>query len=279
MPAIDGKTRVAVHLAYPADHVKTPAIFNRRCHARRLNAVLVPWQVKPADLSATIEGLRCCENLAGLVVTVPHKIAAAARCDRLQGTASLIGVVNVARLDADGALVGENFDGAGFLSGLRREGIEPKGMRVLLLGAGGAATAIAGSLLGAGVGQLHIANRTLAKAQMLAQRMGSEASGIISAVVEPKRRYDMIVNATSLGMRQGDKLPVDADLIDANTLVAETIMQPAVTPLMREAGKRGARIHHGKHMIMSQIDLLIDFLFEPGAAQQLDVGGMLEARP
>jgi len=267
---IDGKTRVVVHLAWPSAHLRTPTFFNPRCRELGLNAVLVPWAVKPERLADAWQGLRHVENLAGVILTLPHKQAAAPLCDALEGDAVDLGVVNVARRDGEGRFTGRMYDGEGMVQGMLRQGVDPAGKRTLLLGAGGAATAIAFSLARAGVSSLSIANRSAGRAQALAARVGARVPGVpVQAAGNDPAGYELVVNATSLGLRPDDPMPCDPARLDPGATVAEVVMQPAETPLLIAARERGARVHKGEHMITAQMDLLIGFLLgEPGGAPQ-----------
>ncbi|NYZ11300.1 shikimate dehydrogenase [Azospirillum sp. RWY-5-1] len=265
---IDGRTRIVPLLAHPSHHLRTPAAFNRRCAALGVNAVCIPWQVEPRHLAETVGALRHGDSIAGLIVTVPHKAAVAELCDELTGDARHLRVANVVRRGADGRLVGAMFDGVGYVAGLRHRGIEPAGRRVLLVGAGGAATAIAGALAGAGVAELAIANRSAAKAERVVDLLRDAYPSVALRVAPPDPAgFDLVVNATSLGMQPTDALPVDPARIDVGAVVAEVVMQPAVTPLLVAAQARGLAIHEGEHMLTAQLGLLAGFLFAGAAGE------------
>jgi shikimate dehydrogenase len=268
--SIDGHTRVVVILAYPTHHVRTPAFFNARVAALGINAVLVPWQVSPERLPEVVEGLRHVETVAGVVVTVPHKQRMALLCDELQGIAADLGVCNVARRTSDGRFIGRMYDGIGFVAGMRGQGIDPEGKRVLLLGAGGAATAVAAALLDANVQHLTIVNRTRDKADSLAAQLkAGRPHADVEAADGTAGRWDLIVNGTSLGLKPTDPLPLDPAVLDPDSIVAEVIMQPAETALLQAAKARGCRIHRGEHMVAAQIDLLVEYLLpDPGREEQ-----------
>jgi shikimate dehydrogenase len=261
MTEITGRTRLYAIVADPVGHVRTPMVFNARFAAKGTDAVLVPLHVPPAGLPDLFRAARAMKNLGGLIVTVPHKSAAVALCDEVSDMARAIGAVNTIRREPDGRLLGEMFDGPGFLAGLRQEGIEPRGRSVLLSGAGGAANAIAFVLAQAGVARLTIANRTSARAEELAARVRRYAPTVeISAGPPDPTGHELVVNATSLGLKEEDALPLDVDRLTPGMIVAEIIMIPEQTKLLREAARRGCRVHLGRHMLDTQVELMARFI-------------------
>ena len=263
---IDGHTAVLVHLAYPAAHLQTPRHFNRRCKERGVNAVLVPWQVHPDNLATTMDALRQAENLAGIIVTIPHKETCAQLCDRLEGVADFLGVANVIRREADGSLTGRILDGQGFVEGLCHMDVKIAGRQVLIAGAGGVALAIAAALLDAGASKISIVNRTRSRAEMMVQRLrkyaanvGLEATVTVAADSDPTG-YDIVINATALGMHADDALPFPVCKITAQMVVAEVVMAPSITPLLHAAASNGAKTVPGAAMITGQINPFIDFV-------------------
>jgi len=263
-PTITGATRIVPHLAFPSGHLRTSTFFNPRCRELGIDAVLVPWEIAPEDLPGAWSALRLTRNVPGVVVTLPHKAAVAGLCEHRIGAAQSLGVANVARRNVDGTFVADMLDGVAFVAGLRRAGHEPKGRRALMVGAGGAASAIALSLAGAGVASLTIANRSHEKAEALAQTVARLCPGVpVSAGAPEAAGMELIVNATSLGMKPDDPLPLASDTIPAGSVVAEVVMNPDVTRLLVEAERRGAAIHRGVHMIKAQIDALIASIFGP----------------
>jgi len=264
MMEITGHTQIFGILADPIHHVKTPQGINRLLEARRFDGVMVPIHVGAGGLGAMVDGLRRMNNLGGFVVTVPHKTAMPALCDELSPAAQRIGAVNVVRRTAAGRLVGGMLDGEGFVAGLRSEGIEPAGLATYLAGAGGAASAIAYALAQAGVSRLTVANRTPAKAEDLIARLKEDFPGLaLELGTEDPSQHDLVVNGTSLGLREGDVLPLNTSRLSADQIVAEIIMQPAETPLLRAARAKGCRVHFGAPMLASQIALMAAFLGVP----------------
>lgn len=257
---ITGTTRVLGILADPIAHVKAPPGINRIARQRGRDAVMVPFQVAPADLAHFAGSLRALKSFDGAIITVPHKGAMARLCDEVSPSARAIGAVNVIRRETDGRLVGDMLDGRGFVAGLAVAGIPIRGLRAYLAGAGGAANAIAFALVEGGVAKLTIANRTRDKAEALRQRileLHPEASVFIGD--SDPSGHDLIVNGTSLGMREDDASPLDTSRLTAEMIVAEVIMVPTLTPLLIAAQAKGCRIHLGKPMLDQQLELMADY--------------------
>lgn len=262
MPWVTGTTRVFATIANPTDHVRAPMVFNPLFAARGLDHVMVPVSVPPESLRATIDGFRGVSNFGGMAVTIPHKMELAKLCDTLGPTAQLTGAVNAVRFDPDGTIHGDNFDGAGFVEGLRRNGHDPAGSTVLMVGAGGAARAIALALCAAGVGRLLIRNRTPDKAVAIADelaRLGGYGQ-VESAPDHDGSDVDMIVNTTSLGLHEGEALPLPLAAVGAETLIAEIIMLPERTAWLADAEARGLKTHYGRHMLDYQVELIGTFI-------------------
>jgi shikimate dehydrogenase len=260
-PQITGSTTLCAILADPIHHVRLPQTFNALMEQWNRDVLLVPVHVVPDALVAVINGLRQVQNLAGFAVTVPHKSAVLALCDEASPHAHAVGAVNVVRREADGRLVGEILDGVGFVDGLRQNGIEPRGMSVFLAGAGGAANAIAFGLAESGIAGLRIWNRTQSKSEDLRERLLHLYPELDIAIANnDPSGADLVVNATSLGLRDGDPLPLDTEKLQADQIVAEIIMKPVMTPLLRAAEARGCRICLGAPMLDCQLTLMAEFM-------------------
>ena len=264
MPWVDGNSRVFGVIAHPVTHVRAPMVFNPRFAAAGLGHIMVPIDAPPESLESIIRGLQNMPNFGGLAVTIPHKLAMAELCDDLGTVAQLTGAVNAVRFDPDGRLYGDNFDGAGFVAGCRGNGFEVTGKTVLMLGAGGAARAIAAALCESGVGQLTIANRNLANAQLLVDLMVTDV-GFTNVTAQPLAEtdgagVDMIINGTSLGLHADDAMPLALDHVSKDTVIADIIMVPAETKWLQDAARRGLAVHFGRHMLDYQIDLIGRFI-------------------
>ena len=264
MPGITGRTRIFAILGDPVAHVRTPQGFNALAAARGYDGVMVPVQVSAADLPAMVAGLRAMANVGGVIATVPHKTAIVPLLDTLSETARRIGAVNAVRREPDGTLAGEILDGIGFVAGLRAAGHEPGGRSVYIAGAGGAACAIAFALAEADASRLTIFNRTAERAIGLLTRLQAHFPALpLAAGTRDPRGHDIVVNTTSQGLHEGDALPLDVGALTADQLVAEIIMEPAVTPLLAAATAAGCRVHPGLPMLKCQLDLMADWMGVP----------------
>ena len=223
---------------------------NAAFRAAGLDWIYVALEVAPGRVAAALAGARAL-HIAGLSVTIPHKEAAAAEVDELSPAAQAIGAINTVVPAPDDRLRGENTDGAGFLGSLADEGFDPAGRRCVVVGAGGAARAVIHALGGAGAGEVVVVNRSADRAEtavMLAGDAGRMGSGADVA------HAHLVVNATPLGLTgvDLDALPLDPDLLGPGQLVLDLIPNPAVTPLMKEARRRGARAAGGLGMLVHQ---------------------------
>ena len=263
---ISGTTKLFGCIAHPTDHVRAPSIFNPVFAAKGQDAVMVPIDIHPDMIEEGIAGLRAMPNFIGAAVTIPHKMPIASLCDKLSDVAKITGAVNAIRFQ-DGKLYGENFDGAGFVAGLYGEGHNLDGKKCLMIGAGGAARAIAYALCGEPIAQLDVYNRTTQKADELVEAVLSETpdakipnAKINVAQVLNEADYDVVINATSLGLQSTDSLPCDPQKLSETALVCDIIMAPEQTPLLVAASARGLVCHFGRHMLDYQKSLISAFI-------------------
>lgn len=236
-----------------------------------LDWIYVACEVAPGDVEAAFAGARAL-GVGGLSVTIPHKAAALAAVDEVTDAARAVGAVNTVVPAGAGRLRGDNTDGAGFLASLADEGFDPAGRSCVVVGAGGAARAVVHALAGAGAASVIVVNRTPARAEAVAALAG--AGGRVGAAADVAGA-DLVVNATPLGMAgtsAGD-LPFDAGMLREGQLVVDLVPNPAVTPLMRAARDRGARVAGGLGMLVHQGALA----FEQWTGQPAPVGVMRAA--
>lgn len=250
---IDAHTQVVGVLGYPVRHSLSPTMHNAAFEALGLNWVYLAFEVPPERLAEAIAGMRAL-GIRGLNLTIPHKEAACSLVDRLTAQAEAIGAVNTLFWDGD-TLVGDNTDSEGFLRSLLEAGVEPKGQRVLVLGAGGSARAVVYALRQRGA-SVWLANRNLQRAEQLAQRY--DAEGVLSldaAALAPQlTRFDGVVNCTPLGMHPNEETmpPLPVANLPAHAWVCDLVYRPLETRLLREAHAHGLKTVSGLGMLLWQ---------------------------
>lgn len=263
---LDGETRLIPILGDPIAQVKSPALLTESFAARGLNAIVPPVHVRSADFAGVVAGLKKIGNVDGLVITVPHKFAASDICDRLSEQARFISSVNVVRRDADGTWFGDNCDGQGYLAGIRAEGGQVAGKTVLLVGAGGAGSAIAYEFLREGAARIAIHDVDPARRDDLVVRLNGGFPGQASAGGNNPEGFDIVANATPLGMRNGDPLPVQADRLVASQFVADCVTRPDITPMLKEARSLGCATMTGIGMFNGVADRMTAFYADASLA-------------
>ncbi|XVQ06666.1 shikimate dehydrogenase family protein [Spirillospora sp. CA-255316] len=260
MGRISGTTRLLAVLGDPVRQVRAPALVNPLLDRLGLDMVLVPMHVRPADLGEVVGGLRRIGNLDGLLVTVPHKFAICRYADELAPAAAFTGSANALRREPEGRWRADNFDGVGFVRGLRGAGHEPGGRRFAMVGAGGAGTALAAAVLEAGAAHLAVCDTDAGRLEALVARLGARWPGRVTGSAEPRlEEADIAVNATPLGLRPADPLPFDPRALPPGGVVADIVMEPRETPLLRTAAALGLAVHHGSHTLDHQLECYRDF--------------------
>lgn len=259
---LNGSTRVHFVVGDPIAQVKSPADVSQAFQARGRNAIVVPAHVTPADLRSWLDAISKMRNVDGVIVTVPHKFAAFDLCATTTERASFLNTVNVMRRSADGRWHGDMFDGLGFVTAMRECGGQPEDKRALLVGAGGAGSAIAHALVLAGVSTLAIHDADPQRRDTLIARLQALGKGTVQAGSPDPRGFDIVVNATPIGMKEDDPLPFDGSGLTGAMHVACVITAPAVTPLIARARELGCTTQTGGDMFVRVRDLMVDFLLE-----------------
>jgi shikimate dehydrogenase len=256
---LDGATRLIPLLGDPIAQVKAPAGLTAEFARRGHNMMVVPFHVTPDHFSSVVASLGPIRNVDGFIATVLHKFAAHDQCSTLSPRAKCLGVVNVVRRNGDGGWHGDMLDGLGFVRGIEVAGCRLPGRRALLVGAGGAGSAIALALLDGGVAQLAVHDQDGAKRKALIARLDNVHAGKALVGSTNPLGFDIIVNATPMGMREGDPVPVEVDTLSPSTFVGDVITMPEVTPLLAAARERGCGTQTGVGMFESSIELMADF--------------------
>ncbi|HEX5614057.1 MAG TPA: shikimate dehydrogenase [Acidimicrobiia bacterium] len=253
---VSATTTVAAVIGDPIRHSVSPALHNAAFRATGLDWVFVAFEVASGGASAALDAMRSLA-LGGLSVTMPHKHDVAQACDELTDDAARLASVNCVVRRADGSLLGDSTDGEGFVRALRDAGHDPAGESVLLLGAGGAARAVAVALGRAGC-RVHVAARRAAAARDAAALV---AGGV---TVEWDERHDavaaatLVVNATPIGMGGEGESPLRPDVLGPRHVVADLVYHPLLTPLLRSATERGSAGVDGLGMLVHQAALAFE---------------------
>jgi len=244
----------------PLTTAKSPELLNRLFIEQRADAVCVPFQVEADDLSAFVTGARVMKNLSGVLVTMPHKQRMMACVDDLHPTARQVGALNVIRCDDDGRWVGAIFDGLGCVLGMQWEGNHPANKSVLLIGAGGAGRAIAFAVASAGARSLAIFDVDEGRAEDLVEAVAAATECHTHVGAPDPHGYEIVINATPVGMKPDDPMPVDPNRLEAGSTIVDIVNSPDPTALCRAARARGCRTQSGRPMHEGQAVHALRFL-------------------
>jgi shikimate dehydrogenase len=257
---ISGKTTLIAHLGYPTETFKAPMIYNPWFDQAGIDAVVVPMGVRPDDFPKFLRLLFKLSNIRGALVTMPHKVTVVSLLDEVTPTVRVAGSCNAILRRPDGSLLGDMFDGAGFVRGVERKGRKLAGASALVVGSGGVGSAIAASLAASGVTRMGLVDANSASAEALAGRLRENYGQLeVTTGSADPIGYDVVVNATPLGMKDGDPLPIDASLLAPTTFVGEVVMKTEYTPFLRAAKEKGCQVQVGTDMLFEQIPAYLEF--------------------
>ncbi len=264
---LDGNTRVSVIIGTPIAQVRSPEGITREMQARGVNALLVPLEVQPQDVAAMVAALGKVSNLDGITVTVPHKQAAFACCGTVSERARILRAVNVMRRLDDGSFAGDHVDGESLINGLNQLRFDVAGRRALVVGAGGAGSAIVLALIEAQASEVVICDVDTARRDDLLQRMTARFGGRAVGGENNPRGFGLVVNATPAGMRAGEAPPIDPTLIDPGTMVCDVVTPPGKSALIVAAEALGCPTLTGQQMFDAGIGLITDFMLGRSASR------------
>lgn len=257
---ISGKTTLVAHIGFPTESFKSPMIYNPWFERKGIDAVVVPMGVKAEDYEQSFQSIFRFTNLRGALITMPHKVTTVGLVDEVTPAVKIAGACNAVLKRPDGTLLGDQFDGAGFVRGVLRKGRQLKGARVLVSGSGGVGSAIAASLAAAGVAELALFDARTDSADGLAQRLREHYPQMtVSTGSNDPAGFDVVVNATPLGMKEGDPLPFDVARISPQTFVGEVVMKSEYTPFLRAAREKGCDVQVGTDMLFEMIPAYLEF--------------------
>jgi shikimate dehydrogenase len=261
---IDGNTEVLAHLGWPTHSFKAPMIYNPYFESVGINAVVVPMGCQPEHFAGVLRSVFSLTNVRGALITMPHKVSVVGLLDQVTPTVRVAAACNAVKRDAQGRLVGDMFDGTGFVRGVQRKGLVLAGARALVVGCGGVGSAIAASLADAGVGALTLFDAQAVAAEALAQRLRANYPAIaVHTGSRDPAGMDLAVNATPLGMNPGDPLPMDVSRLQARTFVGEVVMKTEMTAFLLAARARGCPVQVGTDMLFEMIPAYLEFFGFP----------------
>ena len=257
---VNGDTVVVAHIGYPTHAFKAPMIYNPYFEQAGINAVVVPMGVKAEDFAGVLASLFKLTNIRGALITMPHKVTTTALVDELTPPAAIAGACNAILARPDGTLLGDMFDGAGFVRGVQRKGVKLEGAKVLVVGCGGVGCAIAASLAAAGIAAISLFDSHTASSEGLAARLLKHYPRLqVATGSNDPAGFNLLVNATPMGMNEGDPLPMDVSRLAASTFVGEVVMKTEMTAFLTAAKARGCAVQVGSDMLFEQIPAYLEF--------------------
>jgi shikimate dehydrogenase len=255
---IRGTTKFYPVIGSPVAQVRAPSLYNPYFERTGIDAAVIPIEVPPETFKSYLRTLLSAPNIPGAMITVPHKRATVELLDDCSMTVKVAGSCNAVQRRPDGSLYGDLFDGAGFVRGLRRYEFDPSGKTCLIVGAGGVGAAIAASLAEARVKSIALFDVSTESTGTLAARLRQYFPEVGVAIASNDAAgYDLVVNGTPLGMKPADPLPMDLSNVSPKTLVADAVMKPDMTALLKEALARGCKIQLGREMLIEQAPLYL----------------------
>jgi shikimate dehydrogenase len=262
---IRGTTALVAHIGFPTAGFVSPLIYNPYFEHAGIDAVVVPMGCRADDYPAFLRAVFTLTNIRGALITMPHKVTTASLVDDASTAARIAGACNAVRRLPDGRLQGDLFDGEGFVRALRRNGCQVEGVRALVVGAGGVGSAIAASLASGGAASIALTDPRPGTARAVAERLARHFPSVeIQSGDGDPATQDLVVNATPLGSRDGDPLPVDVARVAPGTFVGDVVLTEGTTPLLAAAHERGCRVQAGSDMLFEQIPLYLEFFGLPG---------------
>jgi shikimate dehydrogenase len=266
---ITGNTALVAHIGFPTHAFKAPMIYNPWFEKAGVDAVVVPMGCEAVHYPAFLKAVFTLANIRGALITMPHKVTTVALLDEASPTVRIAGSCNAVRRNDDGRLVGDMFDGEGFVRGVLRKGCVLKGQRVLVVGCGGVGSAIAASLAAAGIGAITLFDARAESADELGRRLTAHypALSVVTGSNDPAG-HDVVVNATPMGMNDGDAMPMDVSRIPPGAFVGEVVMKTEMTAFLKAAQARGCRYQIGSDMLFEQIPAYLEFFGFPSTTPE-----------
>lgn len=259
-PIVNGATNLMFIVGDPIAQVRSPLVYNPKIQASGKNCILLPLRIPAAEFEATISAIMGLGNLEGLIITFPFKERMLPFLDEISADAAMIGAVNAVKKTADGRWTGDIFDGIGMVRAVEALGQTISGRNVLLYGAGGAGKAIAAAVLKQGARRLTIIDKDALKARATLDSLSARyPDAVLGCDNRQIGEYDLLVNATPVGMAEGDGHVDWLGTLHAGITVVDIVPYPAETPLLALAKQCGAPHTNGQAMIQGQSDAVLEY--------------------
>lgn len=257
---ISGKTTLIAHIGFPIETFKAPLIYNPWFESKGIDAIVMPMGVKAEDFAVSLKSIFKFSNTHGALITMPHKVTVTKFVDELSVTAKIAGSANAVLKRPDGSLLGDMFDGTGFTRGLARKGFKFDQAKCLVVGSGGVGSAIAASLAAEKIASLALFDTNTGMSEGLAGRLTQHYPNLeVKLAKNDPTGYDLVVNATPLGMKDDDPLPFDITHLAPTTFVGEVVLKQEITPLLKAAQERGCPFLVGTDMLFEMIPAYLEF--------------------
>ncbi len=257
---VNGKTRILGIVGDPIEQVRSPEMITWEMQQRGMNAIMVPLHVRAADFDDVMPHLLRLQNLDGLVFTIPFKSKALAYAQALGPQATQVGAINALARHPQGHLVGEIFDGLGCVEGFRRRGLRLRDKRILLMGLGGAGSAIAAAVAGEQPSFLQLFDLDAERSERVAALVHRISPATQVAIAAPCiEGIDILMNASPVGMLEDARLPLSVSSLPSEMLVFDAIVKPEQTPLLALAEACGCTVVRGREMMRGQMAKLVDY--------------------
>lgn len=264
---VSGKTRIIAHLGVPTESFKAPMIYNPYFAANDIDHLVVPMGCEAEDFADFLPLVFRLRNIAGALITMPHKVSVVGLLDEVSPTVAVCGACNAVRKGDDGRLFGDMFDGEGFVRGVLRRGREVSGRSALVVGSGGVGSAIAASLAGAGARRIRLFDVNAPSMERLANRLTTQYPElVVETGSNDPEGIDIVVNATPLGMKSTDPLPLAVDRVAPDSFVGEVVMTSEETAFLAAAKARGCDTQVGTDMLFEQIPAYLEFFGLPATS-------------
>jgi shikimate dehydrogenase len=275
---VNGSTRLLGVVGDPIAQVRAPGVWSALFRHNGINALCVPMHVRPPALTTFVSGIRTLGNLQGLIVTIPHKPAVLALVDEVTPRAKQVGVANSIAVLADGRTRADTFDGFGMVAGLRAAGQDLAGRRALVVGSGGVGASIAFALAEAGASSLAISDIAAERAQALVARLKQAGFQADVGPADPGG-FNLVINATPVGMQPTDPLPMDCTRLEPAAIVVDVVISPGLTPFLTAARERGCFVQPGSVMTDYMITAMAEFFgFTSGDFSAATIGQLMASQ-